>query len=322
MLDDRIEHRLGGRDGNGETDADRAAGLRIDRRIDPQQVAAAVDQRPARVAEVDRGIGLDEIFEVVDVQVVAPQRGDDAERDGLADAERVADRQHHVSDARLLHVAEHDHRQAPGLDPDHGEVGFGIGADDIGRRLAAIGQADLDLVGALDHVVVGQDVAVGADDHARAQAGHLFLRRQLVAEEALEKRILQQRMGLVQGLAGEDVDHGRHGAAGGVAVAAGHAQAGWCLQHRHRASRSEPDLGRHAPHPLRPQRRDHHINAEGDRDGLREQEPVAAHGEASVSAGRRGFRGAGRCLPPAARRRRLLRHAGGAGGSSGAPSGR
>ena len=35
---------------------------------------------------------------------------------------------------------------------------------------------DLDFVGGFDHVVVGEDVAAGADDHARAQAGALFSR--------------------------------------------------------------------------------------------------------------------------------------------------
>ena len=41
---------------------------------------------------------------------------------------------------------------------------------DLGLELAPVEQPDRDLLGALDHVVVGQDVAVGRDDEARAAA--------------------------------------------------------------------------------------------------------------------------------------------------------
>ena len=35
----------------------------------------------------------------------------------------------------------------------------------------AIGENELDIVGILDHVVVGEDIALAADDHPRSQAG-------------------------------------------------------------------------------------------------------------------------------------------------------
>ena len=44
-----------------------------------------------------------------------------------------------------------------------------VGADDLRLEAAAVGQLDGDLLGALDDVVVGEDVAVGADDDARAE---------------------------------------------------------------------------------------------------------------------------------------------------------
>src|SRR3712207_8533958 len=48
--------------------SNRAARLRIDRRVNAEQVAVDVDQSATRVAEVDGGIGLDKILEVIDVQ--------------------------------------------------------------------------------------------------------------------------------------------------------------------------------------------------------------------------------------------------------------
>jgi hypothetical protein len=45
-------------------------------------------------------------------------------------------------------VAQHDHRQLVQPDLEHRQVGFRVGADDLGRRAAAVGQHHLDLVGA------------------------------------------------------------------------------------------------------------------------------------------------------------------------------
>ena len=58
------------------------------------------------------------------------------------------------------------------LDLEDGEVGLGIGADQPRRHVVAGTQPDHDLVGVLDDVVVGDDVALRlVDDHARAQLG-------------------------------------------------------------------------------------------------------------------------------------------------------
>ena len=50
-----------------------------------------------------------------------------------------------------------------------------VGADHLGLELALVGQAHGDLVGALDHVRVGDDLAVAADDEARAHRLRLGL---------------------------------------------------------------------------------------------------------------------------------------------------
>src|SRR6202012_2432995 len=62
-LDDLVEHVARAGDGNGEADAFGADGLADQRGVDANQVAVGVDQRAAGVAEVDRGVRLDEVLQ-------------------------------------------------------------------------------------------------------------------------------------------------------------------------------------------------------------------------------------------------------------------
>ena len=93
---------LGGVDRNGEADPDRsvrAAGR--DLRVDPDDLAARVDERPAGIARVDRRIRLDDVvdLEVVGSADLALERRHDARGDRAVVAERVADRDHRVADS-------------------------------------------------------------------------------------------------------------------------------------------------------------------------------------------------------------------------------
>src|SRR3546814_9213383 len=81
---DHGAHHVGG---DREADADRAAGARIDRRVDADEAAVEGDQGAARVARIDRRVGLDEEAEVGDADLGARQRRDDAAGDRLSDAE-------------------------------------------------------------------------------------------------------------------------------------------------------------------------------------------------------------------------------------------
>ena len=117
----------------------------------------------------------------------------------LADAERIADGEHQVADLQLVGIAELERREAlaPVLDAQHREIGA--------RSLSTISASNSRLsasetftsVGALDHVVVGDDEAAGVDDHAGAErALHLLARTAAAggAEEAPEERIVEQRI--------------------------------------------------------------------------------------------------------------------------------
>ena len=57
-----LHHVLAMFDRNGEADADVAVGIREDLRVDPDQLALHVHERAARVAVVDRRVGLQEVL--------------------------------------------------------------------------------------------------------------------------------------------------------------------------------------------------------------------------------------------------------------------
>src|SRR5439155_8715031 len=98
IADDLLEHGARDRDRDREADALRAAVLRIDRTVDADQIAPRVDQRTAGIAQIDRRIGLNEILEAIDAQMVSTQRTDDAVCNRVAETERVAQRKHRVAD--------------------------------------------------------------------------------------------------------------------------------------------------------------------------------------------------------------------------------
>ena len=64
-------------------------------------------------------------------------------RHRLPDAERIADRQHHVADLQLVGIAEFEHRETllGTLDAQHGKIAALILEHDVGVELALVGSA-------------------------------------------------------------------------------------------------------------------------------------------------------------------------------------
>ena len=96
QLRDHVARDAGG---DREADADAAAGRRVDRRVHADDVAVEIERRAARVAAVHRRVDLDEVVIGARADVAAARR-DDAGRHRAAEAERIADREHPVADAR------------------------------------------------------------------------------------------------------------------------------------------------------------------------------------------------------------------------------
>ncbi len=98
---------------------------------------------------------------------LAPLGGDDARRDGVLHAQRVADGQDPLADLDHGGVAQGDEGQVLGVDLEKGQVGLGIGPDDLGLEVLALEGRDRVLDRVLGDMVIGQDVAVGRDEESR-----------------------------------------------------------------------------------------------------------------------------------------------------------
>ncbi len=146
----------------------------------------------------------------------------------MVEAERRTDGQYPLAHLELLGITQLDGRQVLALDLEQGHVGARIGADQLGLQLAAVRQADDDLVGIGYHVVVGQHVAIAGNDEARTQRLGLALAvatrrarllRHVALEELAEHRRQAFQVGHLPGghavvrqfLLGTDVDHGWRG---------------------------------------------------------------------------------------------------------------
>src|SRR5262249_39005414 len=221
--------RLHGRSGDGKGDAYRAARGGKDGGIDADHVAVDVEGRAAGIAFIDRRIDLNEVVVRPGPDVATTGR-DDTSGHRAAEAERIADREHPVADARGL-VREVDVGEvAAAIDLDQGDVGTRVGADHLGGvGLAVIGR-NLDGVGLIDHVVIGHGVAIGGDEEtgapARREAGWPAARfvgggtfRQAEAtEETLDLRVRRGRqialeahhLGAASGLDADRHDGGLH----------------------------------------------------------------------------------------------------------------
>ena len=180
-------------DGNGKADAfGSPVGAVQHGGIDADQIAVGVDERAAGIAEIDGGIGLDEILEGGEAKLAAAGGADDALRHGLAQAVGIADGQHDIAHPQRVGAAQRHDRQIADRQGENGEIGVRILSDD--RRLgdAPVGQLHPDGIGARDHVLIGDDGALRIDDHAGPQAALdvLAVTRPVIAEQLIERRRL------------------------------------------------------------------------------------------------------------------------------------
>ena len=109
----------------------------------PTELAAKIDQRAARIARIDGGVGLDEELIVGDADLGARHRRDDAVGHGLADGERIADGEHEVADLQRVGIGEFERGEAfvLRLDAQHREVRAQILEHDLGFEFALVGRA-------------------------------------------------------------------------------------------------------------------------------------------------------------------------------------
>src|SRR6266853_6973408 len=152
-----------------------------------------------------------------------------------------------------------------------------VGSHRLGLQFLAVGERHLDLVGRLDDVMIGENVSLGADDHARAEACRaLRLVFEAVSEKMPEQGVVEERMARrLDFLAGENIDDRRYGFPHRIAVG-GRTRGG----PRRRGSLAQFDHlrpGGGAAEPLGLQRGDHEEHADCNGGRLGEDEPELAH---------------------------------------------
>ena len=192
--------------------------LRVDRGVDPNHLAREVEQRPARVAGIDRGVGLDEVV-VGSLADVASGRAHDASRDGVIEAERVSDRDHPVAGQELVDRRAAAPRSPLGLRADQRDLGLRVGADHGRFGARAVLEHDVDPLDVGDDVVIGDDQARLGEHESRAEARHREWRgspgwdrrtaARSAAEQSSEQIAERPEIGHVHRLLGVDVDDPR-----------------------------------------------------------------------------------------------------------------
>ncbi len=141
---------------------------------------------------------MQEVLAAGRVEANAPCGADDPLSDGLPQVIGIANRQDDIANMRRAFRVDRDHRQPTGgVDLQHGEVSQGVGSDQQRFEDAAVLQCDNDLIGIVDNMLVGQDIAALIHDHPGAK-------RQLIMAGAVQGAVI-------------DVHHGgRRAAYGGV----------------------------------------------------------------------------------------------------------
>ena len=168
--DQVVDHELHRVDRDGKTDSHAAARGREDHTVDTNHLSLRVQQRPAGIAAVDGGVGLDGFVQQTALLVFERtlQRADDAGGQGALEAEGVADGQHFLADLQAAGIPQWERGQASRarINSQHRQVGQRVEPHNFCFKAAAVGQCHLDLAGVRHHVVVGDDVAALVDQEA------------------------------------------------------------------------------------------------------------------------------------------------------------
>src|SRR5205807_4414323 len=90
----------------------------------------------------------------------------DGDRRSPGKAQRGPDGDRRLAHAEVSGAAQAGDREGTAVDLQDGDVVLGVGADDLGRQLTTAVDDDLHRIGAVDHMEVGEDVPVAAEQHA------------------------------------------------------------------------------------------------------------------------------------------------------------
>src|SRR6476620_571730 len=151
---------------HGKRDANTAAGGREDRGVHADDLAVQIEGRAARVAAVHRRVDLQIVIGArSDIAVMS---GDDACSHRPAEAKRIADCEHPITDAGVLLREFHVWELLRSLDLEQGHIGARIGPDQGRGKFIAVLERHRNVLAVLNNVVVGDKVSVRLNTEARA----------------------------------------------------------------------------------------------------------------------------------------------------------
>ena len=134
--------------------------------LTPYHLAVGGDQRTARVAWVERCVGLDHVVHLapgVGTQR-APQGAHHARGHRVLEPVGVADGDHQLADPDRRGIAERRRHQIVAGNVQHGQVGLRVGAHQARLELPAVGQGSGQRRGIGHHVAVGQYEPIRRED--------------------------------------------------------------------------------------------------------------------------------------------------------------
>ena len=185
---------------NGKSHSREAARRRNQKGIDPDDFAASIHQRPARVAGIDGRVRLDELAGLAGigrVRIRPVHRAHDAARYREAKSIGIAEGQHGLTRPRFFRIAPRSTGQIGGVHLQHRQVSQRIRPHQFRFQHATIAGSHANVDRAIDHMVIGHDVAIGRNHHAAAHAvlnlrlALLHVRtKELTKRAALSKKLL------------------------------------------------------------------------------------------------------------------------------------
>jgi len=187
VLDEIVDRAFEVVDGDGETQAHGAAGLRGYPCIDAHDLALDVDEGSAGVTLVDGRVSLDEIVDIAVRTAISAHGAHDARRHRRHKAERAAEGDGPVSYLYFRGIAQlgyHDIGIAC-FEFHEGDILALVGSHKCAGEFSAVAHYDGDLLSVARHMVVREDVdglAGFPDDDARSEAFLAKFRRLLVGD--------------------------------------------------------------------------------------------------------------------------------------------
>ncbi len=139
------------------------------KRIHADYLTARIQQRATGVAGIDRRIGLQSVFDGRALRFLHRANGaDDSRRHGAVQPEGISDSVDILAHLQVTRFGKHSWGEVLGVDLQQGKIMCLVLQNDLRLIVVLIAERYLDVLRIFDHMVVGEDAAVFAEDEARA----------------------------------------------------------------------------------------------------------------------------------------------------------